>query len=150
MGMFDSLHTGDRCAQVKCLGKTLADYIPGDSARLHRIATDAELVELGEPPQPSSMVSTEELRAWSAHPHTRGWADGFVRDEVSWQIPMGDRSHALFIDGVFRGFVDAAADGVLVVDVRGRDVRGATSADQVGFVTAPDDCRVCAELSTAL
>ena len=37
MGMFDSLHTGWCCGQVKCLGKELRDFVPGDVAQLHVI-----------------------------------------------------------------------------------------------------------------
>lgn len=34
MGMFDSIHTGKYCGQVKALGSTLANYSPGDHVEL--------------------------------------------------------------------------------------------------------------------
>ena len=34
MGMFDSIHTGWHCGQVKCFGRAGKDYVPGDRVHL--------------------------------------------------------------------------------------------------------------------
>lgn len=147
MGLFDSLHTGDRCGQVKCLGKRLADIVPGDEVVLHRIATPEELAELGGVPDgPGADADWDEFSEWSNHPAVVGAYDGNPRPERSWQVPMSDGSFAVFDDGRFVGFADDLRDGVLVVDNAGRDVTSLEEA-RTGWMSPPGRCEVCAQLT---
>lgn len=150
MGMYDSLHTGDRCGQVKCLGKSLSDFVPGDEVTLRRIPDAAELAELGEePPAPGAGASTEEFSAWAEHPYTKAVYDGVPRPERSWQIPMSDGSYAFFDGGRFVGFVtDGPRRGVPVVDRWGRDLAAGATAGH-GTLRSPEGCEVCATVDAA-
>lgn len=143
--MYDTLHTGDRCGQLKCLGKRLRNLVPGDEAALRRSVTDAELAEIGEPDMPGIDATPEELAAWSDHPYTRAVYDGYERPETSWQVPMSDGSFALFEDGCFVGFIDdGPRAGVVIVDNSGHDVAVADiDSSRHGWVSEPGRCDVC-------
>jgi hypothetical protein len=45
MGMFDTIHTEQGCAQVKCFGKLLADFWIGDRVSLYQSLTADEFAE---------------------------------------------------------------------------------------------------------
>ena len=83
MGLYDSIHTGTRCGQVKCLGKCVSDVVPGDHRVLHVIPQGQRAEEI-----------KEDLRAFiaaggSEYDRTSPtWLlfDGEVSDLTSWQI----------------------------------------------------------------
>ena len=66
MGMFDSLHTGWVCGQVKCLGKGLRDLVPGDVVQLHVLPSGERLRQLcdqlAEYRAANPQVEIDELR----------------------------------------------------------------------------------------
>jgi hypothetical protein len=133
MGMFDSFHGGGICAQVKCLGKSLANYIPGDSVVLYQRpleerAQDYHLAgDVGDQP-PAELV------------------DGEPSHLQSFQIALKDS------DGLVCGFIQVRQgrladwtpeeDGsVLALDNRGRPFSGRVVLAGVG--TPPQDCPYC-------
>jgi hypothetical protein len=145
--MFDSLHTGIHCAQVKCLGRRLADLAPGHGASLVRSATAAELAAHPEPAAPSSDATPAEFDAWADDPHTRLVYDGVARPEVtSWQVCMDGDLFATFTDSVFVGIDATRRRGHQLVDNAGHDVADSDVDVRRGWLSSPDDCEHCRAL----
>lgn len=126
MGMFDRIHFGNRCGQVKCFGKSLVDCRRGDA------------VELVHPP-----ATAESYEAWLA-----GDSSQFRRDERrTFTVAMGEGGYLVVQDGILDDWVDVAPDGFDVVDAFGRD----TTADADHRYSTDEfnelaHCAVCAEL----
>ena len=103
MGQFDVIHGGTRCAQVKCLGRWMTGYIPGDK------------VALWVKPSPEREAELDSLYL-EGDPTRRLYSvEGEPTDTVSWQIKTND-GYIQFVDGVFTEWTDEAARDLLVVD----------------------------------
>ncbi len=124
MGLFDQLHDGDHCMQVKCLGKSMRSIRPGDSARLYAF--------------PNDDGGSQPLRLF-----------GVETDQSSWQVQLV-RGVAVFIDRTFVGWRETPVDGVLLVDNHGRNETEASrwNVNYVdrGWEATPDGCEVCDEI----
>ena len=143
MGMYDSLHDGTHCAQVKCLGKQLGDFIPGDAAVLHRVDAHEDLKGLAEPADPALDASQEEFDAWAQHPYTVATLQGVRRPEQSWQVLLSGGMFATFVDHTFVGFTGDRDTGLRLVDTQGQDT---DESGRFGMVGQSDGCEVCAGL----
>jgi hypothetical protein len=112
MGLYDSIHTGERCGQVKCLGKNVSDVVPGDHRTLHVIPQGERAEEL-----------KAELRAFIAagaseyDPTSPTWLlfNGEPSDATSWQIKTRF-GYIKFIDGAFTSWDTDPTSDLLVVD----------------------------------
>ncbi len=164
MGMFDSLHTGWVCGQVKCLGKGLRDLVPGDVAQLHVIPEGERLLQLAaqsdeyEAAHPSPYLDEVEGELVLVTPDLAEASGegaemefdpkgpllfGDASDVSSWHIAM-DHGYATFLDGVFTSWDVRVEDDLPIVSNRGRPLE--VKALDLGWSSRPVDCKVCAEL----
>lgn len=86
MGMFDSLHTGWSCGQVKCLGNALNDFVPGDVVQLHVLPSGERLRQLcdqlAEYEAANPQVEIDELRVPPFDP-SKGFWENFLQADSS-------------------------------------------------------------------
>lgn len=118
MGMFDSLHTGDRCGQVKCLSNSLADFVPGDEVTLYRRLDGADHAARAASLAATrpDLEDTAGHRAWvSAHREELDLLSiGEAQPLRDFQIAMSEGGFAQFADGRFLSWTDETSDSPYV------------------------------------
>ena len=123
MGMFDTVHTGDRCGQTKALGKSLADLVPGDAAHV----------------VPAAMTEAEHRAELEGR-------IGPVADSANVQV--GRRGSWLVIrDGVIERWDDVGDDGLPYFDYFGHPTRRPDRLEVARQQRESDDsgeCEMCA------
>jgi hypothetical protein len=151
MGLFDEIHTGERCGQVKCLGKGMGELVIGDSAVLYALPWGEHEAEV-----------EAELAAFVAG--GRGEYDagspigkfmwGEPSDVTSWQIET-QTGYITFIDGVFTSWDDEPNSELLLVDNGGVPIGAAPERlghDGKylgwGLPSNLEECEVCAALAS--
>lgn len=107
MGMYDTFHAGTRHGQTKALGKSLAEYLPGDRAQII--------------PAPMDEESYEAYLAGEIAP---------VADSA--QVVMMEGGFLTLRDGVIEGWVDVREPSLPLFDYLGRAVpeQDATDPDR--------------------
>lgn len=142
--MFDSVHDGVRCGQVKCWGKSLSDYAPGMAVTLHVALDQAEAIKLAEAVESDA----------AAGPHDPRWTllyDGRPSDAGDYQVLCEDGSALVVEGGVFTAWAPAPRVDLKSVDNRGRPASlGGSPAVLVWVASdAPgaNRCTVCHELA---
>jgi hypothetical protein len=120
--MFDRVHTLERCGQVKCWGKSLADWTIGSHPRLYTELESDELRGLDEDDdlvwrgRPSELTDYQVLMA-------QGFLVVQGREWIDW--------------------VDEEVEGLPVVDTFGRTVRPTTPRIRPGPAFPISECDVC-------
>lgn len=122
MGSYDTIHTGDRCGQVKCFGKGLGDYHLGDT------------VALVHPPQDAA-----SYEAWLAGEDRPEQLD----ERRDFQIAMGEGGWLVVRDGLIASWEDLPVVGLDQLDTLGRPFDPARRAE---WGSDPAACPHCARL----
>jgi hypothetical protein len=139
MGMFDSVHTLSQCGQVKCWGRTLADWVIGDSPRLYVALEPDEWRRLGDRDDlPDKGGRTPEQVVEDSDLMSRGRPS----DLADYQVMM-DEGFLVVRGREWVDWSDDRVDDLPVVDNFGRDL--ATSGRRVspGATFPVSECSVC-------
>jgi len=136
MGMFDRVHTLERCGQVKCWGQNLTDWTIGCRPRLYvsvdeggaRGALDLRRQVDHSPDQPEEDNGS-----------ARGWR---LSDLTSYQILMTE-GFLIIRNGEWVDWSDDRAEDLPVVDNGGRDIANTGHRVRPGWTTPGSECEVC-------
>jgi hypothetical protein len=172
MGLYDEVHFGNRCGQVKCLGKGMRAYAPGDHVVLHALPTGSRLAEVLSELSLAQQVrqerqrlvertriasgdrreftpTDEQLFYFGVDGHTNDAAlsaimFGDESDVASWQIKMDDGYVLCVNQTLFAWAADPDPDLPVVNNV-GQALE--CNPGRVGRIAVPRDCETCADLS---
>jgi hypothetical protein len=139
MGMFDSVHTLSRCGQVKCWGRSLADWVIGDSPPLYvglELDEYRRIGRLDELPDKGGRTAEQVDEDFDLT------SRGRPSDLADYQVLM-DEGFLVVRDHEWVDWSDDRVDDLQVVDNFGRDI--ATTAWRVspGATFPVSDCSVC-------
>ena len=142
MGLYDSIHTGKRCGQVKCLGKGTGNLVPGSVAVLYRSANEAAL---GEGPADLTVEASESFSA-----EDLAFTFGIPQTTPSWQIAMTD-GYTRFVDGVFLSWETEPDPDLPIVASDGCTPKADGTSWRGASLDAADveECGYCAALRDA-
>ena len=125
MGLFDSIHGGDYCGQVKCLGKGMRDLVVGDEVSL------MVLIDEGREETLSMALKDFIARGGDQHaPESPLWEilNGAKSEVDTFSIKM-THGYVNVVKGVIVGWENSPLKGAVLVGNAGREIEDFEDTD---------------------